>query len=71
MTSRFSPERLTSARGDRRREALAAAAGVSTDTIKNWEKGVCEPDASKLKAIADLTGKPLDYFFLPQTESAA
>lgn len=66
---RFNPAALTEARGDRRREFLAAVAGVSTETIRRWELGDSEPDASRLAAIADATGKDLEFFFTE--ESAA
>lgn len=61
--SRFNPSRLRRARGRRRHEVIAAATGVSSQTIRNWEAGRSEPDASQLAAIAALTGKTLDFFF--------
>ena len=67
---KFSGKRLTEARGDRRREVLAAAAGVSSDTIKRWETEETEPDASRLAAIATLLGRPLDFFFAEPGEAA-
>lgn len=61
--SRFSSERLVKARGERRREEIAVAAGVSVDTIRSWEIGETEPTASRLAAIAHLTQHPIDFFF--------
>jgi len=66
--TRFIPSRLREARADLSLEALAAAAGVTRQTIMNWESGRGEPDASDLAAIAALTGRPLDFFFEPTTE---
>lgn len=63
MTKKFSPRKLIEARGLRRREELAVVADVASCTIKNWEDGRYEPDASQLAAIAALTGHPLDFFF--------
>jgi transcriptional regulator with XRE-family HTH domain len=60
---KFSCRRLVEARAERRREEIAVAAGVATDTVRRWELGKAEPDASKLAAIAAFTGKPLDFFF--------
>lgn len=61
----FQPRRLREARGKRSFEEIAAVAGVSHQTVRNWESGRFEPDASQLAAIAALTGKPLDFFFRP------
>jgi transcriptional regulator with XRE-family HTH domain len=62
-TKRFSPTRLRQARGEQRVEALAVAADVSTQTIRNWEAGQGEPDASKLAALAAFLRKPMGFFF--------
>ncbi len=59
----FDPERLRKARGDLSFEAIAAAAGVSANTVRNWESGLHEPTASALAKISKLTGKPFDFFF--------
>lgn len=61
--TKFSPARLKEARGARSVEELAAAAGVSHQTVRNWEAGLGEPDATPLKRIAELTGKSMDFFF--------
>lgn len=63
---KFSPVRLRAARGERSIEELAVAAQVSSVTIRNWEAGRGEPDASPLAGIAAFVGKPLDYFFEPE-----
>jgi transcriptional regulator with XRE-family HTH domain len=65
-TTRFRPDRLRRARaqlGDRSITTVAAAANVTEQTVRNWEAGKSEPDASQLAAIAKLTGKSLDFFF--------
>jgi len=62
-TRAFSPSRLRQARGSLSVETVAAAAGVSSMTVRNWEAGTHEPAASKLNAISAITGKPLDFFF--------
>jgi transcriptional regulator with XRE-family HTH domain len=62
-TRRFSPTRLREARGSRSREEIAVAAGVTLQTVRNWEAGKGEPDATPLAAIGDLTEKPLDFFY--------
>ncbi len=59
----FNPARLREARGERSLTVVAACVGVTENTIRNWESGKYEPDASQLAAIAALTGKPLDFFF--------
>lgn len=68
--SKFNPRRLTQARGDRSFEEIAAAADVSHQTARNWEAGKGQPDATALNAIARLTGKPLDFFFVPTRATA-
>jgi transcriptional regulator with XRE-family HTH domain len=68
---KFSPNRLREARDERTRSVLAAAAGVSDETIRRWESGAGEPGASDLAAIANVTKKPLDFFFEPVPEEAA
>lgn len=64
----FSPARLKtarehSARGRLSYERVAGFLGRNHQTIRNWESGVSEPNASDLAGLAVVTGKPLDYFF--------
>jgi transcriptional regulator with XRE-family HTH domain len=59
----FLPKRLREARGDRPLAAIGLAANVTENTVRNWEAGRTEPDASQLAAIAKVTGRSLDYFF--------
>ncbi len=63
---KFSAERLRAARGDRRPEELALAADVSAQTIRNWENGTYEPDATSLARIAAHLGVAIESFFVPQ-----
>lgn len=62
---RFVAARLTEARGARTYEDIASAAGRSHQTVRNWEAGRGEPDASDLAAIAAFTGHTLEFFFAP------
>lgn len=59
---RFIPTRLAKARGARRVEEIAAVAGVTHQTVRNWEAGKGEPNLSQIAAIANLTGHPIDFF---------
>jgi transcriptional regulator with XRE-family HTH domain len=45
-------------------EQIAAAAGVTSMTVRNWEAGKGEPDATPLAAIAKATGRSLKFFFI-------
>ena len=54
---------LAKAIDGRQLEAVAAACERSVQTIRNWLAGRSEPNASDLAAIANLTGKPVEFFF--------
>ena len=43
------------------RTSLAAAIGVSTGTLKNWQNGRTEIPASKIVALATIFGVRTDY----------
>lgn len=43
------------------REDLARRMNVSAMTIRNWERGETEPNASQIKALADLFCVSTDY----------
>lgn len=49
------------ARDNVSREEVARQLCVSCMTIRNWEKGVTEPSASQIKAMADMFGVTADY----------
>ena len=57
------------ARGASRRKMVVALdnAGVriTEKTLGNWEKNKTTPDAHQIKAIADMLGYDLGYFFVP------
>lgn len=60
----FRPDRLTEARGEHSLEWVAVAVGCSKETVRRWEAGTHEPDASALKKISEATGRELDFFFV-------
>jgi len=68
QATRFDPKRLSTARAGMSFEAIASAVGVTAQTIRNWEAGKSEPDASNLGTIAAVTGKALDFFFVEVTD---
>lgn len=43
------------------REYVARKIGVSHMTVFNWERGETEPNASQIRALADLFGVTTDY----------
>lgn len=49
------------ARDNVSREEVARRLCVSYMTVRNWEKGVTEPSASQIKAMADTFGVTADY----------
>ena len=49
------------ARSGMTKAGMAAAIGVTTDTVKNWQNGRTEIPASKLVALADIFGVTTDY----------
>ena len=51
-------------------EELAAAVGCSVFSIGKYEQGVRSPRGPVLRRIADVTGKPLDFFFLADEVAA-
>ena len=54
--------RLAREAADLKQEQLAALIGVARTTIGEWEAGRTEPSASKLVALADVTGQSIDFF---------
>ena len=45
---------------------FADAIGVSKNTVFNWENGLSEPSATQLRKIADLSGCPIEFIFVPE-----
>lgn len=43
-----------------RQKNAADVLGVTLKTYQNWEQGVCEPDAFKLKAVRQLIATPVN-----------
>lgn len=43
---------------------MAAAVGVTKDTISHWELGQSEPTLSQLRAISEVSGIPLEHIVL-------
>lgn len=43
------------------REDVARRLNVSAMTIRNWESGATEPNASQIKALADMFDVSTDY----------
>ena len=64
MYTRFS-KNLRIARKLRRvtQAELAAAVGVSRNTVSSWENGVTEPNLTALKTISDYLDVSLDDLF--------
>lgn len=56
--------------GFRNAETLAVAMGVSHRTVQRWEANEGEPSIARMREIAVLTGKPLEYFFSSNGASA-
>ena len=42
---------------------IADSCGVTTETLRNWEKGKQLPDALQIKKIADITQNNLAWFY--------
>lgn len=45
---------------------FAESVGVSKNTVFSWEKGTTEPSASQLRKIADVSGCPIEFIFVPE-----
>lgn len=58
------------AAGYRNAESLAVALGVSHRTIQRWEANEGEPSIARLRQIAALTEKPLEFFITSNGASA-
>lgn len=49
-------------------EVAAAQLGVSLSTLFNWERGDTNPDANKVKEMAEMYGVSADYLLTTETE---
>lgn len=45
---------------------FAEKLGVHWVTVSNWERGKSPPTVKNVQAISVLTGKPLDFFLVPE-----
>lgn len=52
-------------------EQLGAAIGVTYQQIQKYENGANQPSAMQILKIAEATGIPVEYFFLPFPESGS
>lgn len=53
---------------DATQEEMAKLLGVSEQTIKSWETGTSEPKLSQASKISELTGIPIDYMWIKDSE---
>lgn len=49
-------------------EVAAAQLGVSLSTLFNWERGDTNPDANKVKEMAEMYGVSADYLLTGEVE---
>ncbi len=65
--SRLLPSKIRAAREERglSQTAFAAALDVSRTAVQNWESGADFPAISRIERIAEVTGKPEEWFFQP------
>ena len=61
----FEPSKLSTARSEKgmKPEVLAYKAGVTRQTIDNYERGKTSPPADVLSKIALALDKPINFFF--------
>jgi len=65
--SRWLPSKIRAAREERglSQTAFAAELDVSRTAVQNWESGGDFPAISRIARIAEVTGKPEEWFFQP------
>ena len=51
-------------------ESIAVLMNVGQRTFQRWETDKSEPSIARLRVIAALTNKPLDYFIFAEAEAA-
>lgn len=59
------------AAGYKNAETLAVRLGVGQRTVQRWETDKSEPSISRLREIAELTGRSLAYFITGRDEQDA
>ena len=62
MRVSFSGERLREARGELRRESVAAGVGVSVDRVADWENDRREPTDDELMMLSLFLGRDTEWF---------
>lgn len=66
---KINPERIKEARLPNTQDWLAREINRRTDgaitsqTVSNWERGVCEPSTRYFLAMCDATGKSASFFY--------
>ncbi len=50
-------------------EALAESLGVHRRTIERWERGDVEPSRAKVRLLALLLGRSVEWFYNDETEA--
>lgn len=50
---------------------LGLAVGSATRTVQTWEAGQRVPRLNTLKQIADVTGRPVSWFYEPDEQPVA
>ena len=56
-------KKIEQARGELSREKLARELDVSERTVYRWEKGANVPPSDMLARIAEITARPVEWFF--------
>ena len=51
---------------DKTQEEWAKELGVSQGTVINWESGKTEPKLTYIQKMAELSGIPIDFIFVPE-----
>lgn len=65
------PTRIREARGARTQRDFAVELGTDQMNVSRWERGQSEPSLASLRALAELTGHPMEWFFNHDENEAA
>lgn len=55
--------RIKEARGEFTQRELADKLGVDPISVSRWERGVVEPSSRRVRRIAEITGRPVEFFY--------
>ena len=66
-----SKQKIRSARGTRTQRQYADDLGVQPMAVSRWERGESEPGLVALAAMANDSGKPMEWFLLSQENGEA